>query len=320
MQIFGKYDKNWVLYWLRGRRRLLKDASICVSLLGAETRFVDVDGVRTRTIQAGEGPDLILMHGGGGHAEAFARNVTALSRHFRVHALDLLGHGLTSGCEVAPKRKDYVSHILGYMDQEGIDRAHLVGESLGGWIAAWTALEHPDRVDRLIYVCGARLTLEVGADAEARTAAGRAELARVTRQFLADPSPANVRERMAWLFHHPDRDLTDELVALRWALYQSEESRSALTNATAPPSAATAEDNLTAERLTSLTRPTLVLWTSHNPSATVEFGRRAAELIPGAEFALMEDCGHWPQWERPEEFNQILTNYLQGDRESRGQR
>lgn len=299
---------------------MLKDASICVSLLGAETRFVDVDGVRTRTIQAGEGPDLILMHGGGGHAEAFARNVTALSRHFRVHALDLLGHGLTSGCEVAPKRKDYVSHLLGYMDQEGIDRAHLVGESLGGWIAAWTALEHPDRVDRLIYVCGARLTLEVGADAEARTAAGRAELARVTRQFLADPSPANVRERMAWLFHQPDRDLTDELVALRWALYQSEESRSALTNATAPPSAATAEDNLTAERLTSLTRPTLVLWTSHNPSATVEFGRRAAELIPGAEFALMEDCGHWPQWERPEEFNQILTNYLQGDRESRGQR
>ncbi|WP_418601804.1 alpha/beta fold hydrolase [Mycolicibacterium sp. SCSIO 43805] len=104
--------------------------------------------------------------------------MTALSRHFRVHALDLLGHGLTSGCEVAPKRKDYVSHLLGYMDQEGIDRAHLVGESLGGWIAAWTALEHPDRVDRLIYVCGARLTLEVGADAEARTAAGRAELAR----------------------------------------------------------------------------------------------------------------------------------------------
>lgn len=104
-----------------------KDASICVSLLGAETRFVDVAGIRTRTIQAGEGPDLILLHGGGGHAEAFARNVTALSRHFRVHALDLLGHGLTSGCEVAPNRKDYVSHLLGYMDQEGIDRAHLVG-------------------------------------------------------------------------------------------------------------------------------------------------------------------------------------------------
>lgn len=298
---------------------MLKDTSICVSLLGAETRFVYVDGIRTRTIQAGEGPDLILMHGGGGHAEAFARNVSTLSRHFRVHALDLLGHGLTGPCDVAPGRKDYVSHLLGYMDQEGIDRAHLLGESLGGWIAAWTALEHRDRVDRLIYVCGARLTLQVGADAEARTAAGRAELARLTQQFLADPSPANVRERMAWLFHQPDRDLTDELVALRWALYETEESRSAMTNATAPPSAATAQDNLTAERLASLSTPTLVLWTSHNPSATVDFGRRAAELIPDAEFALMEDCGHWPQWERPEKFNQIITDYLNGDRASRGQ-
>lgn len=321
MNILVVYDTHsFSVVRLRGSPRLPQHDSIWVSLLGAQTRFVDVAGIRTRTIQAGTGPHLILLHGGGGHAEAFARNVTALSRHFRVHALDLLGHGLTGACAATPERKDYVDHLVGYMDSEGIDQAHLAGESLGGWIAAWTALEHAERVNRLIYVCGARLMLKVGDSAEARTAAGRAELARVTQQFLADPSPATVRERMAWLFHRPARDLTDELVALRWALYQTAESRSALTNATAPPSAATADDNLTAERLGSLTRPTLVLWTSHNPSATVEFGQQAAALIPDADFALMEDCGHWPQWERPDEFNQILTDYLNGDRESRKQR
>lgn len=125
---------------------------------------------------------------------------------------------------------------------------------------------------------------------------------------------------MAWLFNKPERDLTDELVELRWQLYQNASAQSALSDATAPPSAATAEDNLTAERLADITRPTLVLWTSHNPSATVEFGRRAAELIPGAKFALMDDCGHWPQWERPALFNQILTDYLGGGREFAEQR
>lgn len=277
-----------------------------------------VDGIRTRTIQAGEGPDLILMHG---------EVVTPKPSHATCRRCRVISGCMRWICWVT------VSPVLAMSPgAKGLcqspSRIHgpgryrsspLVGRVVEGWIAAWTALEHRDRVDRLIYVCGARLTLQVGADAEARTAAGRAELARLTQQFLADPSPANVRERMAWLFHQPDRDLTDELVALRWALYETEESRSAMTNATAPPSAATAQDNLTAERLAGLSTPTLVLWTSHNPSATVDFGRRAAELIPDAEFALMEDCGHWPQWERPEEFNQIITDYLNGDRASRGQ-
>lgn len=289
---------------------MLQNRSIWLNLLGAETRFVDVAGIPTRAIQAGQGPDVVLLHGGGGHAEAFARNVMPLARNFRVHSLDMLGHGLTGAGDGAADRTDYVNHLLGYMDALGIGQAHLVGESLGGWVAAWTAIQHPDRVDRLVYVCGARLTLQVGADAEARTAAGRAELGRLTKQFLANPSPATVGERMAWLFHKPDRDLTDELVELRWQLYQNTSAQSALSNATAPPSAATAEDNLTAARLADITRPTLVLWTSHNPSATVEFGRRAAELIPGAKFELMDDCGHWPQWERPALFNQILNDYL----------
>lgn len=285
-------------------------ASIWVQLLGAEISFVDVDGVRTRTIRAGDGPDLILLHGGGGHAEAYARNVMALAAQFRVHALDFLGHGLTGAHAESTSRSDYVEHLVGYMDAVGIGRAHLLGESLGGWIAAWTAITEPSRVDRLVYVCGARLVVPVDEESERRTAAGRAELARRTEQLLAEPSRANVRERLAWLFHDPARDLTDELVDLRWTLYQSTTARGALTHATAAPSASSAADALTPDVLAGIACPTLVLWTSHNPSATAEVGRLAASYIPKATFELMDGCGHWPQWEDPATFNRIVADYL----------
>lgn len=286
------------------------DASIWVSLLGAETRFYDVDGVRTRVIQAGNGPDVVLLHGGGGHAEAFARNVVPLSARFRVHALDVLAHGLTGGLSRPVTRTDYLAHLLGYFDVAGIDRATVVGESLGGWVATWTALSHPDRVDHLINVCGARLAVPADAESVRRTAAGRAALRQRTEAFLADPSPATVRDRMAWLFRSPERDLTQELVDLRWQLYQIPEVRAGLQGATAPPGATPADDDLTPERLRKITRPTLVLWTSHNPSSTAEIGRLAAAEIPGATFVVMDDCGHWPQWEDSTTFNKLIIDYL----------
>lgn len=289
------------------------DASIWVSLLGAETRFYDVNGVRTRVIQAGDGPDVVLLHGGGGHAEAFARNVVPLSARFRVHALDVLGHGLTDGLSRPVTRADYLAHLLGYFDAAGIDRATVVGESLGGWIATWTALSHPDRVDRLINVCGARLSVPADGESVRRTAAGRAALRQLTEAFLANPTPATVRDRMGWLFRSPERDLTQELVELRWRFYQNPAVRAGLHGATAAPGETSADDNLTAERLRMITRPTLVLWTSHNPSSTAEIGRLAAAEIPGAAFVVMDDCGHWPQWEDPATFNKLIIDYLTGD-------
>ncbi len=134
-----------------------KRPAIWEELLGAEVRFYDAAGVRTRSIQAGSGEALIMLHGIGGHAEAFARNVVPLGHHFDARAIDYYGHGLT-GIGSMPFDKDgYVKHLLDYMDAAGIKKAHLIGESLGGWIAAWTAIDHPDRVGKVIYTVGAML-------------------------------------------------------------------------------------------------------------------------------------------------------------------
>lgn len=283
--------------------------SLWLELLDAQTHFYDAAGIRTRCIEAGAGEALIMMHGVGGHAEAFARNVVPLGNHFRTLAIDLLGHGFTDGVEAAPSKELYARHVVDLMDAAGIERANLLGESLGGWIAVWTAMLYPERVNRILYTVGAKLDVPVDEAARERTAAGRAELARLTRQFLAHPSRDNVRERLNWLFHKPDRDVTEELVDLRWALYQRTEAQGVRGHS---GSASGGDDGkITPERLRAIAHPMLVLWTEYNPSAAVAEATSAMNYLQHAELQVMADCGHWPQWEHPDTFNEIVREYLQ---------
>lgn len=285
-------------------------STIWVDLLGTRVHYVEAGGIRTRCIEAGDGPPLVLLHGVGGHAEAFARNVVPLSEHFRVLAIDYLGFGLTDSAHGEADLEAYIRHLLDFLDAVGAERAHLAGESLGGWIAAWAAILHPDRVDRLAFICGARLAVDTDEASSRHVDAGRAELRRLTDQLVADPTREHVRQRLNWLFRHPERDVTEELVDIRWKLYQRQEARESLGRSARSLGQVSHPEHLTPAELSRITAPTLILWTSHNPSSTAATAREAARHIPDCRFELMEDCGHWPQWEDPDTFNTILTDFL----------
>ena len=174
-----------------------------------ELRHVDVGGVRTRVLQAGSGPDLVLLHGTGGHLEAYARDIAGLAEDFRVTAYDMVGHGW-SDLPDRPYTIDVLAdHLLGTMDALGIDSAHLSGESLGGWVTAWTAAHHPDRVRRLVLNTPGNIANKPEVMARLRDS---------TLAAVQDPSDATVRRRVEFLFHHKEM-VTDELVNLRRAVY-----------------------------------------------------------------------------------------------------
>ncbi|NED55325.1 alpha/beta fold hydrolase, partial [Micromonospora aurantiaca] len=92
---------------------------------------------------------VVFLHGTSGHLEAFVRNIPAHAERYACHAVDMLGHGYTDGVDEPYRIPRYVDHVLAYLDACGIDRAHFVGESLGGWVAGRLAADHPDRVGRL---------------------------------------------------------------------------------------------------------------------------------------------------------------------------
>ena len=129
-----------------------EENSIHTDLLGTETRYYQTKNFRTRVIEAGEGLPVILMHGGGGHAEAYSRNMTRLGTICRPMAPDFCWHGLSS----KPAYRDgnwlaqFTDQILELLDEIGAEKAIFEGESLGGWIAYDMAINHPDRTHSVI--------------------------------------------------------------------------------------------------------------------------------------------------------------------------
>lgn len=287
----------------------MTNQTIWTEALGSEIRYHDAAGVRTRTLEAGSGPALFLLHGTGGHVEAFARNMTALSQHFRVIAVDMIGHGLTAKPDIEYLIPDYTKHLRDLMDELGIERAHWLGESLGGWVATWLALENPERVDKLINCTGGVFRWPEGEDP--KEAAERQNM--VTKsQSMRELTRENVRKRLELLFHDP-ADCTEELVDIRLALYSPPEMKAVtakLHHMLPYDSPARIEYSITEERLRAIPVPTLYLWGEYNPGSSVKSAARAASLTPNAELVVLDDTAHWPQWEDPEKFNQAMLKFL----------
>ena len=122
-----------------------------------------------------------------------------------------------------------------------------------------------------------------------------------------------VRDRLAWLFHEPEKSLTDELAALRYRYYQRDNIRRANADLVAALRRGTrCPSPMTPETLSQITQPTLFIWTDHNPTIPTVQARKASEFIPDVQFVEMANCGHWPQWEDASTFNKIVTEFLLG--------
>jgi 2-hydroxy-6-oxonona-2,4-dienedioate hydrolase len=289
--------------------------TLWLELAGAEVRFYDVGGIRTRTVEAGTGPALLLMHGSSGHAEAFARNIIPLSEHFRVIAPDYLGSGMTEYPSTFPTMRDRVDHMIGVLDAAGVERAAVLGESFGGSHAMSGALWYPDRVSSLIVVVGGGPYLvDTAVEDQDKLTRGMKSLiegnARIVEQ---GPTIEGVRDRLAWLFYQPDESLTDELIALRYYYYQRDNIRRANADLVAASRRGESVSvPMTPDQLRAITQPTLFIWTDHNPTIPTAQARKASEYIPDVQFVEMKDCAHWPQWEDPAAFNKIVTDFLIG--------
>ena len=279
--------------------------------VGLKQTWYDAGGIRTRVIEAGAGYPLFLLHGTGGHAEAYSRNIAAHAEHFRVIAYDMVGHGYTDAPDIEYDEQAYVDHLRSLMDSMDIQAAYLSGESLGGSVAAWFALQHSERVGKLVLNTGLPLSpnTQQGIDQM------KDFLAR-SRKATGTPTREALAIRMKWLFLD-EASLTDELLETRFRIYSQSGRAAAIRKLTERAiggliDPANQKTWYRPDQLRELTCPTLLLWTNHNPGQPVELARQAAADIPDARVVVLDNSSHWPQWEEPEAFNKAQIEFLLG--------
>jgi 2-hydroxy-6-oxonona-2,4-dienedioate hydrolase len=264
--------------------------------------FVDVDGVRTRALRAGTGPDVICLHGTSGHLEAFFLNVVPLvEAGFTVHAIDMLGHGYTSKPDIDYTPPAHVKHLRSYVSTQTSGRVSIIGESLGGWVGAFYAAEYPEDIEQLVLVApgGSAANPEV-----------MDRIKRSTEAAVLDPSRARTRERLELLMHDP-AIVTDELVDVRHAIYTQPEFREALPHILCLQNMSTREQFvLKKDRLVKVECPTLLFWGRQNPFGQLAEADFLQSSIPNCVLEVFEDCGHWPQYEKADDFNRLVVDFL----------
>jgi 2-hydroxy-6-oxonona-2,4-dienedioate hydrolase len=268
-------------------------------------RWIEASTIRTRLLETGWDHDraLLFLHGTGGHSEAYIRNLGPHGEQFWTIAMDLVGHGFSDLATEPLEIKQYADHVIATLDALGIERAAVSGESLGGWVAARLALDRPDRVERVV------LNTMGGTRADPQVMARVRDL---TTKAVDEASWDTVRARLEWLMADP-ASVTDDLIATRLAIYRRPGMPASMRATLALQEMATRVRNLLSDDdLARVAVPALVLWTSHDPTAPAEEGRRIAAAIPFARFELMEDCGHWPQFERADAFNSLHLAFLNG--------
>lgn len=274
-------------------------------------RYITVHGIRTHYIDAGEKgrPVVVLLHGGGlDCAElSWGAAIPALAGDFRVIAPDLPGYGESEKPPLPYGVVFYEGFLAEFLDLLGIQRASLVGLSMGGVIALAYTLRNPEKVEKLGLVDSYGLQR-------------KAPWQRLSYLFLKIPgineaswalmrNRSMVRYGLSAFLQRPG-SLTPELVdlayqeakrpgiGLAWRTFQNDEIT---WNGTR---------TCYLDRLGEIQAPTLILHGSKDSLVPVECAREAHERIRGSVLQWMEGCGHWPQRDNPEEFNQALAGFL----------
>lgn len=265
--------------------------------------FIDAGGYRTRYLHAGDGskPPLVLLHGITGHAEAYVRNLQSHGEHFDVWAIDFIGHGYSAKPEHPLEIPHYVAQVNGFLDAIGAEKASFSGESLGGWVTARFAQLHPERVERIV------LNTMGGTMANPQV---MERLYTLSMDAARDPSWERVRTRLEWLMADPTM-VTDDLIRTRQMIFEQPDWLMACEmNMALQDPETRARNMISDDDLRAIQAPAMVLWTTKDPSGPVDEGRRIASLLPNGRLAVMENCGHWPQYEDTDTFNRLHLDFL----------
>jgi len=275
-----------------------------MSEIKMKSERVSIGGHVVHYQEAGQGDPVMLIHGGGPGAYGYSnyrRNIEPLARTNRVIVVDLPGYGQSDAIPLSGGLFDVMAEkMLGLMAEIGLQRASIVGNSLGGGTALRMALSEPSRVDRLVL-------MGPGGSLPVLSPFPTEGLIRMLTFYDGEgPSVAKLKKVIELLVFDP-ASISDELIEER---FKAATLPQTLANPPLRGRGANPADDLWRQPLYSLQQRTLIVWGREDRVMPLDAALLLLRAIPNAQLHVFSKCGHWAQWEKSDEFNSLVGNFI----------
>jgi pimeloyl-ACP methyl ester carboxylesterase len=263
---------------------------------------VDANGIKTNYLEAGSGPDVVLVHGSGPGVTAYANwrlVIPALAERYHVIAPDMVGFGFTERPgDVEYSVQTWSDQVLGLMDNLGIQKASVIGNSFGGAIALRLAAQHADRVDKLVLMGSMGVDFPITEGLE--------------RVWGYEPSFESMRKVLD-VFAYDRKLVPDELAEVRYrASMQPGFQESFAAMFPAPRQRWVDAMRTDDEEIRRLPHRTLIIHGREDQVIPVETSLKLFQLLENGDLLVFSHCGHWVQIERSADFNRIVGDFIGG--------
>jgi pimeloyl-ACP methyl ester carboxylesterase len=254
----------------------------------------------------GEGKPLLLIHGYGAGIWVWEKQIDVLSQSYRVYALDLIGHGYSDRPKISYAPETYIDFLRDFMDGMGIEKAALIGNSMGGGIAWAMAILYPERVDRIILIdCVPPDVLRQVKNESLRVLVAVKDIPILPYLVIA----ARGRNSIRWILLECVSDIkliTPEIVNRQFQLSKIKGTTWVLYS-----TLKYAEEALELkDRFSMIHHPTLFVWGERDLIFPPQVGETLHQAIASSKFLRIEKSGHIPMWETPEEVNRAILSFL----------
>jgi pimeloyl-ACP methyl ester carboxylesterase len=276
------------------------------SVLPPQDLYISIDNINTRYWQMGDcGSPIILLHGGSGSIEFWLYNIAILAAQHRVYAFDMVGSGKSDYPDRSYSLADQAEFLASFMNALKIEKATLVGNSMGGGVALEFIRLYPDRVDKLVLVDSMGFGKEISLGIRLITLPAVVSLLRPGRWMM----PAMLRSNF-----YDGKQLPPEWIELRYKIFaipgrnrvilrigQSNFNLAGVLSQVYRP---------ILDSLPNISQPTLIIWGEYDRIIPVKHAHIAAAGIPNSQLHIFPNCGHHPYLEYPAKFDRLVLDFM----------
>jgi pimeloyl-ACP methyl ester carboxylesterase len=274
--------------------------------------WLHLDGLHIHCLNAGEsGTPVILLHGAGLDSAmlSWEEIIEPLAEKHRVFAPDLAGYGLSDRPDISYTLDFYTNFVEHLLDILHLEKASLIGLSMGGSIALSLALQSPERVERLILVDSYGIQDRVSAHFFSYLFVHLPFVNEWSYKILGSSRSLIRWTLLTSLIYNPQH-LSNELIEKVYQAAQEAEAGRAFISLQKNDVRWNSLRSNFINRLYEIQNPTLIIHGEQDKAVPLRYAQQAHQLIKGSQLAVMQNCRHWPQREEPKEFLQIVTNFL----------